>query len=364
MQNFYIVGGQQKYLCPVFVDSNWSEYHKGIVVELDAEKEASAMVMDYSSPEDVSAESGAILFKAATLTDRNLYLCTETEILVYRFPEMVQTAYISLPIFNDLHHVTVTPWGTLVVANSGLEMVVELTHAGQILRRWSVLGSNATPDYSPDIDYRKVNLKPHKSHPNYVFFHGDEMWVTRFYQKDAISLTRPGRRMEIGVGSPHDGLVHRDHTYFTTVNGYVVIVNNRTLKADKIIDLNSIHKHGGPLGWARGIHVDGPYIWVGFSRIRPTKLKENLDWVKHTLKWRLRSLLPAHYKGKSRWMKDGPKNELPTRLVCYDVSKRKRIREINLEPHGISAVFSIIPAHPLAHTNTAVFENVTRVSAR
>jgi hypothetical protein len=35
---------------------------------------------------------------------------------------------------------------------------------------------------------------------------------------------------------------------------------------------------------------------------------------------------------------------LPTRLVCYDPVERTCISEINLEPHGVSAVFSIFPA--------------------
>lgn len=362
MPSFYIVGGQQKYLCPVFVDSNWSEYHKGIVIRLDLEKNESSTTMDYISPEDASAEPGAILFKAATLTDRHLYLCTQTEILIFRLPEMHQTGYITLPLFNDVHHVALTPRGTLAVANSGLEMVVELTRDGKALREWNVLGGDPWAHYSREVDYRQANLKPHKSHPNYVFFLDDEMWVTRFYQKDAVSLTRPGRRMEIGVGSPHDGVVHGDCTYFTTVNGHVVIVDNHTLKTKEVLDLNAIHNHGGPLGWTRGILVEEDRIWVGFSRIRPTKIKENLDWVKHTLKWRLRNLLPQNYTGRSRWMKDGPKNELPTRLVCYDLRRRKCLREINLEAHGVSAVFSIFPDAPVLRASEAAYNSGRAVS--
>jgi hypothetical protein len=362
VNRLHVIGGQQKYLCPVFSETNWAEYHKGIIIQIDTETGDSTLVMDYSSPEQVSPLSGAILFKAASLKNGLLYLCTETEILIYRYPEMTQAQYISLPILNDAHHVTKTPWGTLAVANSGLEMVLELNKEGNIVRTWNALAPGEPAAFSSEIDYRKVNLKPHKSHPNYVFFHDEEMWVTRFYQKDAVSLTCPGRRIDIAAGSPHDGIVHGDFTYFTTVNGHIVIANNRTLNVEDRVDLNKIHNHGGPLGWARGIYVDGPRVWVGFSRIRPTKLKENLEWVKHTMKWRMRRLLPENYKSRSHWMHDGPKNELPTRLICYDFTRRHPIREINLEPHGISAVFSIIPAETVKQTQPETISTPIGVS--
>jgi hypothetical protein len=359
----YVIGGQQKYLCPVFSSDNWAEYHKGLVIEVNPEKEICTHVMDYSSPKEVSPPSGAILFKAASLINGLLYLCTETEILIFRYPEMTQVQYISLPIFNDVHHVTMTPWETLAVAISGMEMVVELNGAGNIVRTWNALSPELPSKYENEIDYRKVNLKPHKSHPNYVFFHDEEMWVTRFYQKDAVSLSRPGRRIDIAVGSPHDGIVDGDLVYFTTVNGHIVIGNLRTLRVEDRVDLNAIHKHGGPLGWARGICIDGPYVWIGFSRIRPTKLKENVEWVKHTVKWRMRSVLPESYTARSQWMHNGPKNELPTRLICYDLGSRRPVKEINVEPYGVSAIFSIIRAKPVQQTHPTTFPQTASVTA-
>ncbi len=42
-------------------------------------------------------------------------------------------------------------------------------------------------------------------------------------------------------------------------------------------------------------------------------------------------------------MKKGLKKELPTRLACYDLTKNECLVQMNMEPHGISAIFSIFP---------------------
>src|SRR5689334_11919993 len=46
--------------------------------------------------------------------------------------------YLSLPFFNDLHHVRPTPAGDLLVANAGLEMVIHMTQSGEICNVWNV----------------------------------------------------------------------------------------------------------------------------------------------------------------------------------------------------------------------------------
>jgi hypothetical protein len=345
MKFLYVIGGQQKYLRPFLADdANWYEYHKGVILLIDPAGQTSELMVEYTSPPEARAEHGvATLFKSGTIHGDRLYVCTQTEVLVYKVPSFSKVAYISLPCFNDVHHVRPTHDGNLVVASAGLDMVLEMTIDGEILREWNTLGHSPWSYFSRDVDYRQLSTKPHKSHPNFLFYVDDELWATRFYQRDAISLSDPSRRIEIGLGTPHDGLVNGDYVYFTTVNGNVVVVNKATLKTEEVLDLNTIHNYGGPLGWCRGVLVQGEKIWVGFSRIRPTKLRENVEWVKRSLKSKVRPLLPAKYQGKNKWMR-GMARELPSHLACYDLRNRKCLSEINLEPHGISAVFSIFPA--------------------
>src|SRR6476620_5623556 len=174
------------------MDGGWYEYEKALIVELDTATGKADKVVEYVSPSDaIPDEQPAILFKSGTLQGDLLYTCTQTEVMVYRVPSFERLAYVSLPHFNDVHHVRPTPAGNLLVANTGLDMVMEVSLGGEVVQTWNVLG--------------------------------EEPWATRFEQRDAISLVDPSRRIDIGLERLHDGLVHDGRVYFTTVNGQVAI---------------------------------------------------------------------------------------------------------------------------------------------
>ena len=116
-------------------------------------------------------------------------------------------------------------------------------------------------------------------------------------------------------------MVEGDRVYFTTVDGKVAIADTTTLKVIEVIDLTASHPADMLLGWARGLLIDGDHMWVGFSRIRPTKFRENVGWV-------LRGL----------------KRDFGTHVGCYDLGTRESIAQINVEPFGLSAIFGIYRA--------------------
>jgi hypothetical protein len=208
------------------------------------------------------------------------------------------------------------------VADTGLDMVLEVGLDGTVVQEWNVLGEDPWTRFSRDVDYRRIaTTKPHLAHPNHVFYIGEEPWATRFEQRDAVSLTDPGRRIDIGLERLHDGVVHEGRVYFTTVDGKIVIADTATLKVIEVVDLNAFHPADTRLGWCRGILLDGPRIWVGFSRIRPTKIRENVGWVLH-----------------------GFRRDFGTHLACYDLDARRLIAEVPLEELGMSAVFSVFAA--------------------
>src|SRR5205807_3541516 len=129
-----------------------------------------------------------------------------------------RVGYVSLPCFNDLHHVRPSGDGNLIAVNTGLDMVVKFTPQGRVLQEWWVLDEPRWSRFSRTLDYRKVeSTKPHQSHPNFAFVLEGDLWVTRFRQRDAICLTKPGGRIDIGVESPHDGLLSGNRIWFTTV---------------------------------------------------------------------------------------------------------------------------------------------------
>jgi hypothetical protein len=324
MSGLYVIGGQQRHARALLEgEPGWYKYHKGMILYVDRITGSAECQVEYVSPPDVcAAEEPAILFKCGTLNNGMLYVCTQTEILIYTVPGFQLLTRLSLPSFNDVHHVRPTPDGTLMVANSGLDMVLEITIDGQVLREWNMLGEDPWARFCKEIDYRRVaSTKPHRSHPNHVFFIGDEIWVTRFQQRDAICLTDLSKRIQIGIELVHDGLVHDGYVYFTTVNGRIVIANTQTQAIEEVIDLNSMSPTDAILGWCRGILVEDGKAWVGFTRLRLTKFRENVSWV--------------------RW---GFKQHLPTRVACYDLVHRRCLTEIDTQAHGLDAVFSIFPA--------------------
>lgn len=324
MNRLYVSGGRQRNTLFRKLEE-WQSSEQALLIELDPTKNQSQSRIEYVSPPGVCAdELPAILFKSASVRGNRLYSCTSTEVLVYELPGFTLLHYISLPCFNDLHHLCPTQRDTLLVAVTGLDMVVEITTTGSVVREWSVLGEDPWSRFSRQTDYRKIaSTKPHRSHPNHVFELYGEVWVTRLQQRDAICLSAPGPRIDIAVQQPHDGYIFGDRIYFTTVDGHIVIANRKNLKVEKIIDLNQMSNQTGQvLGWCRGVlPIDERWIWVGFTRVRPTKFIENVAWIRNA----------------------GAERHKPSHLALYDLKTQSCELEIGLEPHGIGVVFSILP---------------------
>jgi hypothetical protein len=326
MAGLYVLGARQRRLL-LKTEKEWNLYESALILHLDTESGAVRTCVEYKSPPEARAhDRSSNVFKSGTLVGNTLYTCTSTEVLIFELPEFKRTGYISLPSFNDLHHVTPTSDGNLLVASTGLDMIIKLTPQGKISAEWCVLDEEPWSRFSRAVDYRKVDsTKPHKSHPNFVFELDGEIWVTRFRQRDAACLNGSGKRIEIAVESPHDGLLHGDRIYFTTVNGNIVIASRHTLRVDEIIDLKQIGSQNALLGWCRGLlPLDDRKAWVGFTRVRKTEFKENILWVRNVLR-------------------EGMVDK-PTHIALYDIVDKRCLQEFDLEPHGMNIIFSIFPA--------------------
>jgi len=283
MSRFYLLGGRQKKLL-LKKEEEWNLYEAALIVELNTDSGEARQRVEYHTPAEARANDNAShLFKAGTIVGNTLYSCTSTEVVQFRLPDFSQIGYVSLPCFNDLHHVAPSHDGNLLVVTTGLDMAVKVTPKGEVLNYWPVLNEEPWSRFSQSVDYRTVDsTKPHQSHPNFVFELGEHVWVTRFRQRDAICVTQPGLRIDVAVQTPHDGLVFGDRVYFTTVDGQIVIANTKSLNVDQVIDLKQIGNGKALLGWCRGIlPLDERRIWVAFTRVRKTKFNENILWVKH-----------------------------------------------------------------------------------
>jgi hypothetical protein len=323
-EGLWIVGGEQRGV-PHWT-REWRLYKKALVVK--AEAGGLKRVLEYESPPQHCPDVPSIVFKAASITKDRAYLCTQTEILICDFPSFAVRDIISLPCFNDIHHVAVARDGRLFVVVTGLDAVAELTPDGKLLRLVSVIGGSVWDRFSPKIDYRKVpTTKPHLAHPNFVFFLDDVPWVTRFEQRDAVPLdaNTDGRSaFTLGDHPVHDGYVDGGHVYFTTVDGRVLRFDVTSGKQE-CFDLNLMDTsyRDRALGWCRGVLPYADCAWVGFSRIRYTSLRQNVDWVRRGFR-RIDRHPPA-----------------PTRIARYDLRQHKLVEEIDLESQGMNTIFSI-----------------------
>lgn len=284
-------------------------------------------VLEHHVAEEHRAGEGSHCFKAATFTDELAYLCTDTEVLVCALPDLRVERVISLPCFNDLHHVAPGPRGSLFVVSTGLDSVFEMTCDGELLRAVHVLGGSTWERFSPEVDYRKVaSTKPHRSHPNFVFFRDGEPWVTRFEQRDAVPLADTGRpAAAIAPAGIHDGHAHEGQILFTGVDGRLIGLDADG-KVGRDLALTG-HDERGAAGWCRGLLPIGGRAWVGFTLLRFTELRHNLSW------------LASRFRGTA------PQVYLPTRIALHDLESGALLDETRTDGVGLDAIFSI---HPVA----------------
>lgn len=317
----FIIGGKHK--------SNArnleSEYRweQAKILKLDTTNFDIEEVVNYRTPEGLCPPDASVIFKSCSIRGHRLYTCTSTEVLVYDIRDFRLVEHITHKYFNDLHHVVPDEHGNVYVVSTGLDAVFLVDRLGTLLKAWSVIDQCIWDRFDPEIDYRIVlSTKPHGSHPNHITVYKQQLLVTRFNQKDIIDLNDHRRRLKIEVEKPHDGAIFLDRMYITTVDGHVVIADPERLRIVRVIDLNKLNHSPYSLGWCRGIlAVNECEIIVGFTRIRPTKFKTNLSWLRqnfHSLK------------------------SLPTRVASFNTEEMKVNWEVNLERHNFNGIFSIV----------------------
>jgi len=308
-------------------NDEWSGFEKAIALELDLKSGTCKQVIEYFSPETNRPPQPecSVLFKSGDIQGNEFVVTTQTEVLVYSLPDYQLLKCYSLKEFNDVHHAKKINNGNLLVCVTGLDVVIEVTESGDIVEYSSAINEDTWKRFDKGADYRKVlTTKPHFAHPNFCFDYQNEKFVTRFKQKDAISLSSD-KRFDIAVGGPHDGFVLGNEVYFTTVNGFIVGFNLITAEQVLIEDLNRFEKNiKRNLGWCRSLlMLNKDEAIVGFSRIRASRFSDYLGWVKEKTGV-------------------GTANAIPTRIVKYNFKTQKIEWAVNLEIYNMNAIFSIL----------------------
>jgi hypothetical protein len=277
---------------------------------LDAESGEVLHLCEYRTPPELRAPGQKMQFTGFCMHEGSIHVCSHTEITRFDdWPPTEPAGRISLPGFNDLHHCI--PWeGGLAVANTGLETVDHVSLGGELIHRWDLL--EGRPDarrIDPELDYRRIpDTKPHLLHPNHLWVRDGELWSTGLKVPGAVCVTADHPQVTFETGRPHDGPHDGrrigNRLAFTTVRGYLVLVDPDTLEVVASHDLEPMTPGIKTLGWCRGLCEDPRdpnRYFVGFSILRFSRWREYGFRVKH-----------GHAKA-------------PSRIALYDVERNEMI---------------------------------------
>jgi hypothetical protein len=309
--NFIITGGAQN------PTDDGPHYHSAKVALCRIQGDQSLEVLasqEYTPPPDIQHPNTNVIFKSAHRHQDRLWITTETEIVEYQLPQLQQVKTHSHPSFNDLHHV-IKHKDKLFVVNTGLNCVTEYDPNNQAVIHHKV-DSHSVLDVQQDTDYRqRVSTKPHLCHPNFCFVIDQQIWVTRCDLMDAICLDDHSKRIDIGSGLVHDGVVFNKYVYFSTVDGLIKIFNIESFCLIACIDMSLYVPDLN--GWCRGIMpLSYNRLLVGISQFRPSKR-------------------PLKSKGSA------------ARILCIDIHSQKLIWQSSTQELGIDTIFSLLPGDML-----------------
>jgi len=261
-------------------------------------------------------------FKAATIRGDHAYTCTNTEVVKIDLRTLTIVERHTHRLFNDLHHVTQVG-DHFFVASTGTDSVLEFDHQFELVHRYPVAGDEILARFGADADFRAIpNSKPHLAHPNFVEAWDGEIWVTNF-DKGRVESLQSDRHHVVSEHRIHDGIPALDRIWFTAVNGTVIKLDPKT-GAVESTELASMTRTDRLLGWCRGIvPFSDTDVLVGFSKLRETKARENLKWI------------------GNKFLKQNFALSLPTRIARYDLARGTETWRLELENHGMDAVFSI-----------------------
>ncbi len=277
----FVTGGQ--FRPPGALRMEGRYYQEAQLVALDlASGEFESLVTLSGGGDHYPPEHPNQLFTAPAMEDGVLWLPSETEIFKYRLPTLTLEACYSHTCFNNIHSVAVFG-DELAVTSTGLDNVVFLNkHDGRVMRIANAEGKDPWHRFSHDIDYRReYSTRPHDAHPNFVFRLGENYWVTRCTHEDAVNLDDTSQSIDVAQGddiSVHDGLDYGDYIVFTRVDGFLVFCDKTSLQVAKVVDPFQ-HERNRPIGWCRGLHINGSMCYIGYSRIRKTRMKSKLKYL-------------------------------------------------------------------------------------
>ena len=227
------------------------------------------------------------VFKGISKRPGGWLLCTQRTVVWVDSKGVVERSWSS-PLLNDAHH-AIAHDGALWIASTGLDAVLEVRNDKTTMHPLS-------DELGRDVDYRCLDRRPHAVHPNHLFVHEGILWVTCLHERGVRNVLA-GERKTIASERLHDGVVHDDLIWFTTVDGYLVGIDAQGDLVRRVCLADS-KRVGEPLGWCRGLTISEGVAWVGFSRLRATPWRHHLAWMRGAVRgWQVATRRPSHIAG-------------------------------------------------------------------
>lgn len=305
------------------------QYGRAVLARLDLRSGSLEMLAARSRSElDITSRACSPLYRSGAVTaSGTVVTCLPDRVVELEPHSGVHVRELSHPWFNDVHHVRPAPDDGVYVVSTGLDLVLEVEWSGQVRRQWP-LGSPSTWQRFDDTrDYRLAMIpKPHTVHPNFALAFRNELWITRFYQKDLYCVDGPrtGARVRLADCGVHDGALHDTTVWCTAVDGRVLAVDLEELAVKADHEVPAFGGVGAHVGWYRGIlPLEDGTLLVGVSRLRRTRLHENLLWLRNR-----------------NWERPRYRHSV---LLHVCPSSQRVLREFDLRPAGLDAVYAVLP---------------------
>lgn len=205
------------------------------------------VLIDWDAAE-VIADKPLVGASGLATTGRTVVACSWIEQCVYLLGADASTATITHPWLNYIHSVDVTHRGTLLVASSGTDLIVELDPAGEV--EWEWIGPEHGYDTAPDgkcvsID-RQIDHRPLRKRTSDQAMHitaavlasPESVLATLFHQGTLVSIdreTRRARNLLAGLVHPHG--IHKFERGFILSDtlGHRILVLDEQLKISQEI---------------------------------------------------------------------------------------------------------------------------------
>lgn len=309
-----LAGGRQSREAGALDRDHRPLYDRAILARFDTETLELTPWLSYVEPGAI--EGLGHRFGAPSVSGDQAILCTEREVLRVG-PTGSITSRWSDPNMNDLHYACEHD-GVTYAVSSGTGAILSLREG----RSESI--AIDPPDRPPHRDLRGERLRS-DSHPNYLWWWNGAPHAT-LGRTGAVRALPDGPSRALSEVVLHDGVVTRDGVWLTRVDGKLILLDPTAGEILRTVTLSP--KDGGeePLGWCRGLLVDGEVAWVGFTRIRATALRRSLAWARGRL------------RGKP------VATRRPTRLCAFALSTGRCLLEIPLAPVEIDVLMGISPA--------------------